>query len=244
MPIISLKGLRGGVGTTTLSSALAWELNKLGEKVIVIDMSPDNLLRLHFNSDFSNPSGWANAIYENKSWETTAWEYKDNLLFIPFGILSSKEKEAMLVNQNIFSFWTSNIDKIKNRTKYNWVVIDLPTNSYSQCSPMEQVSDIVINIAVPETNCHTRIFQESEINGYLLANKFDVRSELQNDIYQYWTHRLDSLLPIAIHHDESIMESAASKCPVGQYRPESLGASEIHALAIWCLTHAKKMDIQ
>ncbi|HEC8324764.1 TPA: cellulose synthase operon protein YhjQ [Providencia rettgeri] len=240
MPVISIKGVRGGVGTTSLSSALAWELNQLGEKVISIDMSPDNLLHLNFNSDPSENSGWAHAIYENKSWETTAWEYKDNLLFIPFGKLNAKEKEAIIINQNIFSFWSSNLEKIKSKTDYNWIILDIPSNNYFQNPSIEQVCDININVAVPEPNCHARIFHQSEINGYILANNLDIRSELQNDIYQYWTHQLKNILPIAIHHDESIMEATASKCPVGQYRAESLGSSEIRALAIWCLANSKK----
>lgn len=245
MPVISLKGIRGGVGTTTISSALAWELNKSGEKVIIIDLSPDNLLRLHFNSEFASSSGWASAIYENESWETTAWEYKDDLLFIPFGKLNKKEKETILTSENIFSFWANNINKIKNQSDYDWIIIDMPAESYSPYTLIEQqISDINISVAIPEANCHSRIYQQLEYNEFILANKLDVRSELQNDIYQFWLHSLPNLLPLVIHHDEAIMEAAAAKCPIGQYRPESLGTNEMYALAIWCITYAKNKGLK
>lgn len=54
-----ITGVRGGVGTTSITAALAWSLQTLGENVLVIDASPDNLLRLLFNVDFAHRNGWA-----------------------------------------------------------------------------------------------------------------------------------------------------------------------------------------
>lgn len=58
MAILGLQGVRGGVGTTSLTAALAWALQILGENVLVIDASPDNLLRMSFNVDFVHQGGW------------------------------------------------------------------------------------------------------------------------------------------------------------------------------------------
>lgn len=62
MAVLGLQGVRGGVGTTTITAALAWSLQMLGENVLVVDACPDNLLRLSFNVDFTHrqvypPSG-------------------------------------------------------------------------------------------------------------------------------------------------------------------------------------------
>lgn len=61
MAIIALQGMRGGVGTTSITAALAWGLQQLGESVLVIDATPANLLRMHFNTDFAHTNGWARA---------------------------------------------------------------------------------------------------------------------------------------------------------------------------------------
>ena len=45
MAVLGLQGGRGGVGTTTITAALAWSLQMLGENVLVVDACPDNLLR-------------------------------------------------------------------------------------------------------------------------------------------------------------------------------------------------------
>ncbi|CNG61253.1 cellulose synthase [Yersinia enterocolitica] len=57
MPVLALQGIRGGIGTTSVIAALAWALQQLDESVLVIDFSPDNLLRLHFNMHFEQSRG-------------------------------------------------------------------------------------------------------------------------------------------------------------------------------------------
>jgi cell division protein YhjQ len=54
MAILGLQGLRGGVGTTSLTAALGWSLQMLGESVIVVDACPDNMLRFSFNDDIAH----------------------------------------------------------------------------------------------------------------------------------------------------------------------------------------------
>ena len=49
MAILGLQGVRGGTGTTSITAALAWALQLLGETVLVVDASPDNMLRFFFN---------------------------------------------------------------------------------------------------------------------------------------------------------------------------------------------------
>lgn len=51
MAILGLQGVRGGTGVTSITAALAWALQLLGETVLAIDASPDNMLRFFFNTD-------------------------------------------------------------------------------------------------------------------------------------------------------------------------------------------------
>ncbi len=48
MAILGLQGVRGGTGVTSITAALAWALQLLGESVLAIDASPDNMLRFFF----------------------------------------------------------------------------------------------------------------------------------------------------------------------------------------------------
>ena len=81
MPIVALSGLRGGVGTTSVTAALAWALNRLGERTIAVDFSPHNQLCTHFNTPLTHARGWAHSA---------------QLDFIPFGQLHSVKTRSVI----------------------------------------------------------------------------------------------------------------------------------------------------
>ena len=58
MKQLVLRGLRGGIGATSLLAGLGIALHEQGERVLLIDLSPDNMLRLHFSVDVAYASGW------------------------------------------------------------------------------------------------------------------------------------------------------------------------------------------
>lgn len=79
MAVLGLQGVRGGVGTTTITAALAWSLQMLGENVLVVDACPDNLLRLSFNVDFTHRQGWARAMLDGQDWRDAGLRYTSQL---------------------------------------------------------------------------------------------------------------------------------------------------------------------
>ena len=88
MAVLGLQGVRGGVGTTTITAALAWSLQMLGENVLVVDACPDNLLRLSFNVDFTHRQGWARAMLDGQDWRDAGLRYTSQLDLLPFGQLT------------------------------------------------------------------------------------------------------------------------------------------------------------
>lgn len=109
MAIIALQGLRGGVGTTSITAALAWGLQQLGESVLVIDVTPANLLRMHFNTDFTHTNGWARAEFDGTAWQDAALRYTDLLDFLPFGQISADEHAQFFTNIHRWTQWAQNI---------------------------------------------------------------------------------------------------------------------------------------
>ena len=83
MAVLGLQGVRGGVGTTTITAALAWSLQMLGENVLVVDACPDNLLRLSFNVDFTHRQGWARAMLDGQDWRDAGLRYTSQLDLLP-----------------------------------------------------------------------------------------------------------------------------------------------------------------
>ncbi|EAB7867508.1 cellulose biosynthesis protein BcsQ [Salmonella enterica subsp. enterica serovar Leoben] len=238
MAILGLQGVRGGVGTTSLTAALAWALQILGENVLVIDASPDNLLRMSFNVDFVHQGGWARSLLDGQDWRDAGLRYTSQLDLLPFGQLTAQERENPQTWQETLGEIGSAIQALKASGRYSWILLDLPYGTSPLTRQLVSLCDHTLAIAQVDANCHIRLHQQALPAGaYILINDLRIGSQLQDDLYQVWLQSQRRLLPIVIHRDEAMAECMASKQPLGEYRSDSLAAEEVLTLANWCLLH-------
>ncbi|EAM1086734.1 cellulose biosynthesis protein BcsQ [Salmonella enterica] len=238
MAILGLQGVRGGVGTTSLTAALAWALQILGENVLVIDASPDNLLRMSFNVDFVHQGGWARSLLDGQDWRDAGLRYTSQLDLLPFGQLTAQERENPQAWQETLGEIGSAIQALKASGLYSWILLDLPYGASPLTGQLVSLCDHTLAIAQVDANCHIRLHQQALPAGaHILINDLRIGSQLQDDLYQVWLQSQRRLLPIVIHRDEAMAECMASKQPLGEYRSDSLAAEEVLTLANWCLLH-------
>ncbi|EBX7293805.1 cellulose biosynthesis protein BcsQ [Salmonella enterica subsp. enterica serovar Oslo] len=238
MAILGLQGVRGGVGTTSLTAALAWALQILGENVLVIDASPDNLLRMSFNVDFVHQGGWARSLLDGQDWRDAGLRYTSQLDLLPFGQLTAQERENPQAWQETLGEIGSAIQALKASGRYSWILLDLPYGALPLTRQLVSLCDHTLATAQVDANCHIRLHQQALPAGaYILINDLRIGSQLQDDLYQVWLQSQRRLLPIVIHRDEAMAECMASKQPLGEYRSDSLAAEEVLTLANWCLLH-------
>ncbi|ELQ3857205.1 cellulose biosynthesis protein BcsQ [Salmonella enterica] len=238
MAILGLQGVRGGVGTTSLTAALAWALQILGENVLVIDASPDNLLRMSFNVDFVHQGGWARSLLDGQDWRDAGLRYTSQLDLLPFGQLTAQERENPQAWQETLGEIGSAIQALKASGRYSWILLDLPYGASPLTGQLVSLCDHTLAIAQVDANCHIRLHQQALPAGaHILINDLRIGSQLQDDLFQVWLQSQRRLLPIVIHRDEAMAECMASKQPLGEYRSDSLAAEEVLTLANWCLLH-------
>lgn len=238
MTILGLQGVRGGVGTTSLTAALGWALQQLGETVLVVDASRDNLLRHFFNVDFSYEQGWARAMLEKQSWRACAWRYTPHLDLLPFGQLTQAQLQRWPETEHSLIEFAAALQMLKASGRYRWILLDLPADHSPLTRSLVSVTDNVLSIAAPDANCHIRLHQQALPEGAdLLVNGRALNSQLQDDIYQLWLQTQRNLLPVVIHRDEAVAEALAIKQPPGEYRADALASEEILTLANWCILH-------
>lgn len=238
MAIIGLQGLRGGTGTTSITAALAWALQKLGESVLVIDASSDNMLRLFFDVKISRSEGWAHATLNNQNWQESGWRYTPNLDILPFGSLNSSEIQTAYSDPNLCDRFNEYVTILKNSQRYKWILVDLPA-LFPGMSPswMKNIDNRIV-VAQPDSNGLLRVSQRlPDEESYLLVNGLQTGSQLQDDIYQVWLFTQQKMIPVVFHADEAMAESCAMKKPVGEYSPHALTAEEATTLANWCLAN-------
>ncbi|MFP1920952.1 cellulose biosynthesis protein BcsQ [Lonsdalea quercina] len=235
MPIIAFQGIRGGTGTTALTSALAWALNQSGESVMALDFSPANQLGTHFNTPVSYCDGWMRATLDDGDWRENALRYLTGLDFMPFGRLDVDEQMRYQTSSDFLQPW---IDDRLNalRQDYRWILLDVPAQPLPLTQPLLHAADRMIRVITPDANCHLRLYHDLvDANHLYLINQFNVNRAVQRDLHQLWSSTLQSLLPVIVHQDEALSEAMMMKQPVGEYRPSSLAAEEVATLAAWLL---------
>ena len=238
MSILGLQGVRGGVGTTSITSALAWALQILGENVLVVDASPDNLLRMSFNVDFAHRDGWARALLDGKDWRDAGLRYTTQLDLLPFGQLTVEERENPQEWAEKLGAICAGLRELKESRRYSWILLDLPHGVSPLTQQLVSLCDHTLAVVKADTNCHIRLHQQALPTGaHILINDLRIASQLQDDLYQVWLQSQRRLLPMVIHRDEAMAECMASKQPLGEYCGDSLAAEEVLTLANWCLLH-------
>lgn len=238
MAILGLQGVRGGTGTTSITAALAWALQLLGETVLVVDASPDNMLRLFFNVDFSHKEGWARAMIDGNDWRDAGLRYTSHIDILPFGQLTPGERENIDQLQPTLAPMADIVQKLHQQGDHRWLLIDLPDGYAPLTRSFIPVCDRTLVVVHPDGNSHIRLHQQAlPVNSDILINDLRVGSQLQEDLYQLWLESQRRILPVTIHRDEAMAECLAAKQPLGEYRHDSLAAEEVLTLANWCLLH-------
>lgn len=217
MSCFAFYGLRGGSGVTSIVAALGYALHGYGQQVLLVDLSGEAMLGLHFNCPVSS-------LYAAD--EQMLWEVIPGLQVLSLNSFQS-EKPAELNPQLL--------DKIMGSGRYDRIIFDVASPEQAE-RLAEQIAGLrpVVVVKV-DSAAHIRLHREYD-GHLLLVNGYVPESRLQSDLLMLWQHQPDlNLLPLVLHQDEAWNEALACKQPVGLARPHSQAASEANSLAVWCM---------
>ncbi|MGF6400255.1 cellulose synthase operon protein YhjQ [Pseudomonas frederiksbergensis] len=235
MTSLGVYGIRGGTGSSSLLAALGYALHTLEQRVLLVDMCPENLLRLHFNLAVTQTGGWARALLDGQDWTDQVWSLAPNLSVLPHGRLIGTDRSRLAqALDHRPGLWDRRMNALAEH--FDWILFDLPRGSPWQDDAVS--CQLQIQIIEADAACHVLLQQQEERADNLLLNRFDPASQIQRDLALIWRQHYDArLLPITVHSDEAMREALASKQPVGRYAPDSLVAQDVLSLAIWCQAH-------
>ena len=91
MPLIAIASPKGGVGKTTLTAHLAAILAGRGYRVMVLDLDPQNALRLHLGVSIREQGGFLARITERPDWRRCVQETDSGVKLLPFGFAEPDE---------------------------------------------------------------------------------------------------------------------------------------------------------
>lgn len=239
--MLSMRGLRGGCGTTSLLAALGWALRALDQRVLLIDLDPAGMLGLHLGMPAGESRGWARAVLDRGDWRDQAYAVTDDLALLPYGQVDAAgigRMETWLAARA--GWWAGNVPALYDA--WDWVLMDVPQGLPGHVASVAAHSSaaIAITVAAVDPACHV-LLQRRPWNGLLLANRYDPARNLQRDLLRLWHRDLGArLLSQAVHEDAAVPEALALKQPVGRCMPDALAAADIGALAMWCLAHVAR----
>lgn len=254
MKRIIITGLRGGVGATTVAANLIQSLVALEQSAHVIDMRPENLMRLHFALDLSTTDGWAKRWLSGESWKNAAYISSGDLPFVPYGALTVDEIDS--VTQRLTELPHGLLDVFPSQPEVadEWQLILLPSvnelnHRYTALLDSADMVLCVINADIQnytysQQSAFFQCFNQRH-HPYFLINGYQPLSENSVDLSLVFKQELaEQCLPMLLHHDTSIPDACSQLRNVIQYAPHSQISQGFNELAFWLLTHfsAKTME--
>jgi len=241
MSIITVTGVGGGVGSTTVVGQLASILAARNHPVLAIDLAQQNTLRLHFGMHWQDGNGLAPHVLARQPWHKAGYRCENGVEFLPFGKCDEQAVGSFFSHVQADSTWlASRLEELEPNPK-RFVLIDCPRRGFNLRSQAYALSDVIVVVLGADTlsyaalaDLHLSMSLQDANKAVYLLNGFDPKMRLDCDIADLL--RADhgaKLCPVAIHRDESVREALASKLSVNIYAPYSQAANDFSDLTTW-----------
>lgn len=244
MLIVSFISGKGGVGKTTLAANMAMALAQRGKKVLVIDLDPQNSLRLHLGMD---PDEIAGLVREGISPES-AFDSPFGMKFIPFGRVNQAELEEFSAELNAHPRWLADGIASLATMGLDFVIVDTPpgptvflkqTLQAAHRALVVVLADAASFASLPKITSlveHYTAGRTDFLGMSRLINQMPTRSRLGHQVRAAMMADQNSLtIPIAVHKDERVSQALAYERPILEYAPGCRASLDIQYVTDWLI---------
>lgn len=244
MPMICFASPKGGVGKTTLAANVAGCLARAGHRVIVLDLDPQNAVRLHFGMSLHDPAGYVGAVAWQPDWRSALRATRQGVDLLPYG--QTDFESAMRLAAHITAHPATLAGPVGEMLAQpdRLIVADTMPGPSAQLSAVLPLADLVVTVlltdamsvslisAVETGRAYGRAPQQSgnARRAYVL-NQLDRRTRLGPSIAEAAARQLGDQLLATIYRDENVAEAGAAQQMVAEYAPASKAAADIDELA-------------
>ena len=244
MQIFAFISGKGGVGKSTLAANVAVALAQRKKRVLLIDLDPQNVQRLHLGMD---PDEIAGLIREGIT-PTSVFNSPFNVKFIPFGRATETELEDFEEELKKHPHWVADgIDSL-NTDAVDFIILDTPPGAtpYLQQALLAAHRALVVILAdaasyasIPKITSLVEQYTAGRPHFYgmnLLINQMPTHSKLGHQVRSaLYANYAQQLVPVAIHKDPRVAQALAFERPVIEYEPGCKTSLDIQYVADWLL---------
>jgi len=248
MKVVTIVSSKGGVGKTTLAANLASVLANLGRRIVVIDLDPQNALRLHLGVGLDSIDGISRTTLGGGTLSQAMFDGIDGISVMPYGVLVEDDYRRFEAQLDQDAFWLSRALAQLGLGQDDIVIVDTPpgTSPYTrnalsaaQFALSVVLADAASYAAIPQMERMIENYsaQRPDFGGYgYVVNQVDQSRQLQKDVLKVLRDTLGTrLFPGVIHADEGISEALACDTTLLHYDPLSQAAADLRACGAWLL---------
>lgn len=209
--VVAVVSLKGGVGKTTISAALAGALAPQGHG-FAIDLDPQNALRHHLGAVSDEEESVEGLSGED--WQSSLCDGMVGVKMLPYGIVADKERrvfERRIENDN--EWLNRQLIAMKLNTA-DTVVLDTPPGPTPYMEHALAVADQVVVVITPDAGSFLTLDQlDRQVEGIdhcsFIVNQFDASRTFCQDMLEVLKRRLGDKLIGVIPFDHAISEGLA-----------------------------------
>lgn len=244
MQVIAFISGKGGVGKTTLAANLANALEQRGKRVLVVDLDPQNALRLHLGMD---PEDLAGLVREGIAPESI-FDSPFGVKFIPYGIVTEAELEEFEAALKAHPHWVRDGLQSLDAGVFDFVILDTPPGPTVYLQQALHAAQRALTIVLADAASFATVpqilslveqytAQQPDFLGVnLLINQMTDQGQLGHQVRTALYENYASLIvPVAIHRDPAVSEALAYARTVLQYEPGCKASLDIQYVADWLL---------
>jgi cellulose synthase operon protein YhjQ len=244
MPLICFASPVGGTGRTTLVANVARELARTGQRVIALDLDPQNALGTHFGMDLRDAFGFLATLRyaadPTNAWRAALRASPSGVSFLPFGQVGLDG--AVSVAASLAERGDMIGAALRDMLTHAGVIIlaDLPGGATAALAAVLAYVDVVVLplLPVPAHAAQLPAVLGGRFVGSLPAerlrfvvNQWGLPGKLSRTIGEGMLAHLDQRVAGVVRYDDAVPEAAAAQRLVTDMAPHAAAADDIVQLA-------------
>lgn len=248
MPLIAFVSPKGGVGKTTLAANTAHEFARRGQRVVALDLDPQNALGMHFGADPYERAGFITTLKSapdpRRAWQSTLQRSPSGIALLPHGHATFAQSFA--ISSDLAEKPGLLLEPLRDILQDPEIVmiVDTPPGPSVAASILTSLIDFMVVVLLADA---ASVVQLPKIDSHglyrtvsgtafpadrigFVVNQIDMRSRLSRAAADAAERHLAERLLGRVYRDEHVPEALARQTSVMGYAPGSKAAQDMDAI--------------